>query len=395
MSNKSPAAPSPATQERAPRIWATTLMFALTFLAAVTLVPWYGLTHGYSTGAWVLFVVFLYANGMSITGGYHRLWAHRTYEAHWSLRLIYLVFGTMALQNSVFVWASGHRTHHLNVDDEERDPYSIRRGFWFAHMGWMVREYESGKPDFTNIPDLRRDRMLAFQHRFYIPLALTVNFGLPLLAGWLIGDVWGTFILAGILRLVVSHHVTFFINSLAHMWGSRPYTDENTARDNPILAFFTYGEGYHNFHHIFAHDYRNGVRWWQWDPTKWLIGGLQWVGVTRRLRRTPAFQVQRALLAMQFTRAQEKLRRAQERLCADAAPHSQIEHLRQRIAQEYENFLAAISDWARVKEQWLEEKKRAVVEHWEHANFQQRLKEIESRLRLQRRRMRLLSAQLA
>ncbi|HVO49005.1 MAG TPA: fatty acid desaturase [Steroidobacteraceae bacterium] len=370
-------------------------MFALTFLAAVTLVPWYGLTHGYSTGAWVLFVVFLYANGMSITGGYHRLWAHRTYEAHWSLRLIYLVFGTMALQNSVFVWASGHRTHHLNVDDEERDPYSIRRGFWFAHMGWMVREYESGKPDFTNIPDLRRDRMLAFQHRFYIPLALTVNFGLPLLAGWLIGDVWGTFILAGILRLVVSHHVTFFINSLAHMWGSRPYTDENTARDNPILAFFTYGEGYHNFHHIFAHDYRNGVRWWQWDPTKWLIGGLQWVGVTRRLRRTPAFQVQRALLAMQFTRAQEKLRRAQERLCADAAPHSQIEHLRQRIAQEYENFLAAISDWARVKEQWLEEKKRAVVEHWEHANFQQRLKEIESRLRLQRRRMRLLSAQLA
>ncbi|HUI59703.1 MAG TPA: acyl-CoA desaturase, partial [Steroidobacteraceae bacterium] len=364
---------------------------------AVTLVPWYGLTHGYSAGAWVLFVVFLYANGMSITGGYHRLWAHRSYDAHWSLRLFYLVFGTMALQNSVFVWASGHRTHHLNVDDEELDPYSIRRGFWFAHIGWMVREYESGKPDFTNIPDLRRDRMLAIQHRFYIPLALGVNFGLPLLAGWLIGDVWGTFILAGILRLVVSHHVTFFINSLAHMWGSRPYTDQNTARDNPVLAFFTYGEGYHNFHHIFAHDYRNGVRWWQWDPTKWLIAGLQWLGLTRRLKRTPAFQVQRALLAMQFTRAQEKLTRAQEKLARlpEAAPHSHIEQLRQRIAQEYENFLAAVSDWARVKEQWLEEKKRAVVEHWEHANFQQRLKEIEIRLRLQRRRMRLISAQLA
>ena len=116
--------------------------------------------------------------------------------------------------------------------------------------------------------------MLAFQHRFYLPLALATNFGIPLLAGWAIGDVWGTFILAGVLRLVVSHHVTFFINSLAHMWGSRPYTEENTARDNPVLAFFTYGEGYHNYHHIFAHDYRNGVRWWQWDPTKWLIAGL-------------------------------------------------------------------------------------------------------------------------
>lgn len=367
-------------------------MFATTLVAAMVLVPWFGLTHGFSAGAWILFVVFLYANGMSITGGYHRLWAHKTYEAHWSLRLIYLVFGTMALQNSVFVWASGHRTHHLNVDDLEKDPYSIKRGFWFAHIGWMIREYDSGKPNFANIPDLRRDPMLAFQHRFYLPLALLSNFGLPLLAGWLIGDVWGTFILAGVLRLVVSHHVTFFINSLAHMWGSRPYTDDNSARDNPILAFFTYGEGYHNYHHIFAHDYRNGVRWWQWDPTKWLIAGLQYVGLTSRLKRTAPFQIHRALLAMQFTRAQEKLAKLPQ---AASHSHSHIEQLRQRIAHEYETFLAALSEWARVKEQWLEEKKRAVVEHWEHSEIQQRLQEIEASLRTQRRRMRLISAQLA
>jgi stearoyl-CoA desaturase (delta-9 desaturase) len=365
-------------------------MFVLTLASALVLVPWFGLTHGFSVAAWILFVVFLYANGMSITGGYHRLWAHRSYDAHWTVRLVYLVFGTMALQNSVFAWASGHRTHHLNVDDEAKDPYSIRRGFWFAHIGWMCREYESGKPDFTNIPDLRRDPMLAFQHRYYLPLALLTNFGLPLLAGWLVGDVWGTFILAGVLRLVVSHHVTFFINSLAHMWGSRPYTDENTARDNPVLAFFTYGEGYHNYHHIFAHDYRNGVRWWQWDPTKWLIAGLRYVGLTSRLKRTPAFQIQRALLAMQFTRAREKLAKLHE-----AGSHSQIEQMRQRIAHEYETFLAALSEWARVKEQWLEEKKRVVVEHWEHSEIQQRLREIEARLQTQRRRMRTLTAQLA
>jgi stearoyl-CoA desaturase (Delta-9 desaturase) len=391
MSNTSSPESRPAlASQRAPRIWSTTLMFTTTLLAALVLVPWFGLTHGFSVSAWVLFVVFLYANGMSITGGYHRLWAHRAYDAHWSLRLIYLVFGTMALQNSVFVWASGHRAHHLNVDDIDKDPYSIKRGFWFAHIGWMVREYESGKPDFANIPDLRRDPMLAFQHRFYLPLALLINFGLPLLAGWLVGDLWGTFILAGILRLVVSHHVTFFINSLAHMWGTRPYTDANTARDNPVLAFFTYGEGYHNYHHIFAHDYRNGVRWWQWDPTKWLIAGLQFVGLTSRLKRTPPFQIQRALLAMQFARARERLARL-----SVAAGHSQIEQLRQRIAHEYETFLAALSEWARVKEQWLEEKKRAVVEHWEHSQLQQRLQEIEASLRIQRRRLRLISAQLA
>jgi stearoyl-CoA desaturase (Delta-9 desaturase) len=390
MTNSTVSEPILPREESAPRLWTTTLLFSITLLAALVLVPWYGLTHGFSTGSWVCYAFFLIANGVSITGGYHRLWAHRTYEAHWTLRLFFMIFGTMSLQNSAFAWCSGHRVHHLNVDDVDRDPYSIKRGFWFAHIGWMLRDYPSGKKDFSNIPDLRRDPLLQFQHRFYLPLVLITNFGFPLAAGWLVGDVWGTFILAGILRLVVSQHVTFFINSLAHMWGSRPYTDENSARDNPFLAFVTYGEGYHNFHHIFAHDYRNGVRWWQFDPTKWIIASLQYLGLTRRLKRTPPFQIQRALLAMQFTRAQEKLAKLHQRV-----GHSQIEHLRQRVAHEYETFLAAIADWAKVKEQWLEEKKRAVIEHWEHANFQKRLKEIERNLRMQRRRMRDLHSQLA
>ena len=383
MSQSTPVEP------QAPLNLAPTLVFILTFLAAVTLVPYWGLTHGFSVGAWVFFILFTGANGMAITGGYHRLWAHKTYDAHWSVRLLYMVFGTMALQNSVFCWASNHRTHHLQVDDYDRDPYSIKRGFWFAHIGWMMREYPSGIPDFTNIPDLRRDPMLQFQHRFYVPLTLITNFGFPLAAGWAVGDLWGTFFLAGVLRLVWAHHVTFFINSLAHMWGSRPYTDENSARDNPVLAVITYGEGYHNYHHIFAHDYRNGVRWWQWDPTKWLIAGLQLVGLTRRLKRTPDFQIQRALLAMQFKRTQEKLAKL------PAAGQSQIELVRQRIAHEYETFHAAVAEWAKVKEQWLEEKARAVIEHWEHTSFQEQLREIERRLQMQRRRLRVLHAQLA
>lgn len=378
-----------SVEPRAPINWPATLVLSLSFIAALTVVPYWGLTHGFSVGAWVCGILFTGANGMAITGGYHRLWAHKTYEAHWLVRLAYMLFGTMSLQNSVFQWASNHRTHHLNVDDIDRDPYSAKRGFWFSHVGWMLRNYPSGQTDYTNIPDLRRDPMLRFQHRFYVPLALVTNIGFPLAAGWLVGDLWGTFMLAGVLRLVWAHHVTFFINSLAHMWGTRPYTDENTARDNPVLAVITYGEGYHNYHHIFAHDYRNGVRWWQWDPTKWLIAGLQLVGLTRRLKRTPDFQIQRALLAMQFKRAQEKLAKL------PAAGQSQIALVRQRIAHEYETFQAAIAEWARVKEQWLEEKARAVIQHWEHANFQEQLREIERRLHLQRRRLRVLHAQLA
>jgi len=375
--------------EKPPLIWANALMFAGTFLAAAVLVPWYGLTHGFSLADWVCAILLAGANGMAITGGYHRLWAHRTYDAHPILKACYLVFGTMALQNSVFAWCSGHRTHHLHVDDVDRDPYSARRGFWFSHIGWMLRDYPSGATDFSNIPDLKKERLLAFQHRHYVPLAVGLNFGLPLLLGVVFHDVWGMLILAGFLRLVWSHHVTFFINSLAHMWGSRPYTEDNTARDNPVIAVLTYGEGYHNFHHIFAHDYRNGVRWWQWDPTKWMIAALEPLGLTRRLKRTPSFQIQRALLAMQFKRAQARL------AGLPAGGHSHIEQLRARIAHEYDTFLAAIADWARVKEQWLEEKRRAVLEQWQHVDLQSKLREIERALSRQRRRMRLLQAQLA
>jgi stearoyl-CoA desaturase (Delta-9 desaturase) len=379
--------PESPRREHAPLIKANVFMFLFTLLTTAIAVPWYGLTHGFSAADVIVCVLFAGANGMAITAGYHRLWAHRAYDAHWTLRLLYLVFGTMALQNSVFAWCSGHRKHHLHVDDEDLDPYSARRGFWFSHIGWMLREYPSGQLDLSNIADLRKDPLLAFQHRYYVPLALGVNFGLPILAGLMFHDVWGMLILAGFLRLVWSHHVTFFINSLAHMWGGRPYTDENTARDNPVIAVLTYGEGYHNFHHMFAHDYRNGVRWWQWDPTKWLIATLQPLGLTRRLKRTPVFQIQRALLAMQF-------RRAQARLARLPAAGAAFEPLRARLAHEYESFLAAVAEWARVKEQWLGEKKRAMLEQLEQVDLQRSLRDIERQLSRQLRRMRVLQAQL-
>ena len=129
--------------ENPPLIILNVLIFVLTGLVTVTLVPWYGITHGYSAGIWAFAAFFLVANEMAITAGYHRLWAHKSYEAHWLLRAFYFVFGTMALQNSVFVWASGHRRHHLHVDDNEKDPY-LGFGLAFSHIGWMLRDYKSG-----------------------------------------------------------------------------------------------------------------------------------------------------------------------------------------------------------------------------------------------------------
>jgi stearoyl-CoA desaturase (Delta-9 desaturase) len=127
-----------------------------------------------------------------------------------------------------------------------------------------------------------------------------LNLGVPVALGLVFGDVLGMVLLAGAFRLAFSQHCTFFINSLAHTWGKRTYSDENTARDNGVIALLTWGEGYHNFHHAFQADYRNGLRWWQFDPGKWLIAFSSWIGLAYDLKRTPQFKIQRARLQMQF-----------------------------------------------------------------------------------------------
>ena len=240
-------------KENAPINWVPAIMFAVTTLGVLTIVPWYGITYGYSTSAWVAYAVITWLTGMSITGGYHRLWSHNSYEAHPLLRIWYALWGAAALENTILHWSSGHRVHHRHVDDVELDPYSAKRGFWFSHMGWMLREYKSGIPNFDNVKNLMKDPIVMWQYKYYGPIVLVMNIGVPLALGFIFGDVWGMLLLAGLLRIVTTHHVTFFINSIAHKWGSQPYTDENTARDNAFFAFLTHGEGYHNYHLSLIH----------------------------------------------------------------------------------------------------------------------------------------------
>ena len=369
-------------EEHAPINWLTTIVFTVTPLAALIAVPWYGIAHGYGAWAWGSFAFFLFACGIAITAGYHRLWSHRAYSAHWSVRLFYMIFGAMALQNSILIWGSQHRTHHRFVDDWDKDPYSAKRGFWFSHMGWILRNYPSGVNDFSNAKDLERDPIVMFQHRHYLALALSTNIGLPIAIGWAVGDVWGVFLLAGLLRLVINHHFTWFINSLAHMWGSQPYTDENTARDNPLLAFVTYGEGCHNFHHIFQNDYRNGVKWWQFDPTKWLIATLSFMGLAENLKRVPDLWIQRAQIAMQFKRMEAALEKRRAR-----GSDENVERLKARVADEYAAFRKALEEWAKLRDQWVTDRKQRLLQKWEETSFRSRLGEIEHSLQMQRRRL--------
>lgn len=394
------------SEQKPPLLALQSILFSSTLLVALIGVPWYGISQGFTGFAWLAFFLVLGANGMSITAGYHRLWAHNTYKAHWSLRLFYALFGAAATQNSILVWASGHRRHHRHVDDVDSDPYSAKRGLWFSHIGWMLRDYPASKDDFSNSRDLQRDKIVMWQHRNYVALVVIMNFAPALLLGAATGLYLEHILLAGVLRLVVSHHTTFFINSLAHYWGRRPYTDENSARDNDFLALLTYGEGYHNYHHIFQNDYRNGIRWWQYDPTKWLIKASSWIGLTWDLKKVPNFKIQRAVVSMQFKQAEQKLRNSRS---IDSG------QMRDFLEAEYTQFKTLLNDWNALSIQWVEtkreqisdtrdsiqlnlsEQKTALKNAWEReqATLNSRFKELEYALKMQRKRLQLLNIQMA
>ena len=356
----------PQSFENAPINWIPAFVLISTPLAALLIVPYYLWTHSVSWQVWAIFAFFMAWNGLSITVGYHRLWSHRTYQAHPIVKWFLLIGGTLAVQGSVFDWCAGHRLHHRHVDDIYQDPYSAKRGFWFSHIGWMLKNYPSGHYDYKNIPDLKADPVLVAQDKYYALWILLANIGLPALFGWMVGDIAGTLVLAGLLRLVLSHHFTFFINSLCHMFGTRPYTDTNTARDNPILAIFTWGEGYHNYHHFFQYDYRNGVKWWQYDPSKWIIYGLSKIGLTWDLKRVPDVTIQHAQTEMAFKRAEKKGATFSGNLTSD------FQVIKDRLNSEQQAFKQTIAEWQALKTQAIEMKKN---------EFAQRIHEVDDKLK--------------
>ena len=272
--------------------WKTSFILIGTFMLTLSAVPLYLWHYGVDWFQVLLFLAMFLATGMSITLGYHRLFAHRSFQAHWSVRLVTLLFGAAAFENSALMWGSEHRRHHKHVDHDD-DPYDIRKGFFHAHIGWLLVKVNP-EPPFDNVADLQKDRLVMWQHGRVHLLAVLVGFVMPSLLGWWwngAAGALGAFLLAGVARVVAVQHCTFFINSLCHTIGRRPYSSRCSARDSWIMALFTFGEGYHNYHHEFQHDYRNGVKWWQFDPTKWTIWLLSRVGLAKQLRSVAAEKI--------------------------------------------------------------------------------------------------------
>lgn len=366
-------------------IWLNLLVFSITGLIALIGVPLYAFTIGFTPAQVLATVLGVAFCELSITAGYHRLWSHRAYQAHPVLRFIFALGGAYAVQNSILHWASDHRMHHLHVDDNEKDPYSAKKGFWYSHIGWMIRDYKTNEnPEYSNAADLKKDPVVMWQHRHYLALTLGLNFGIPILLGIITGNIIGMMLLAGVLRLVISHHLTFFINSLAHIWGSQPYSDKNTARDNGILAFLTFGEGYHNFHHAFQSDYRNGIRWWQYDPTKWLIKSMQWLRLASKLRKTPELLIEKSVARTQLKNSIHKLSRL---------PDADI--MMQRLQQEYDLLIEKINDFYQTRKQWLESQKQAMRDNYDNSSLAQSYAELKKALDEQKKNWQLLNARLA
>lgn len=365
----------------APILWTNVLFFSLTALITLIAVPWYAFAHGFDGVQITMMVLMLGYAGMSITMGYHRMWSHRAFDAHPLIRILLALGGALAIQHSALHWCSDHRVHHHHVDDNEKDPYSAKMGFWYSHMGWMLREYQMDRyDDYDNVKDLQKDPIVAWQHKHYWTLVWVMNLGVTGLLAVLHGDVIGTLLLVGVARLTLSQHFTFFINSLAHIFGRRPYSVENTARDNGWIALITYGEGYHNFHHRFASDYRNGIRWWQFDPTKWMIKGLSFVGLTENLRQYSDERIERAKALVQLTRAQDKV--------ADGfAPEEWLE----QIKSEYEELGQKMNAFFEAKKSMVEAKKNAMAHH-DLNELKERCRELKERWIEQRRQWNMLLA---
>ena len=275
--------------------WITSSFLIGTLALTLTCVPLYLYHFGLDWFQVTLFFVMFFVCGFSVSLGYHRLFSHIAFRASWPIRLFTLIFGAAAFENSVLMWASEHRRHHKHVDHDD-DPYSISKGFFHAHIGWLLFKLHPEHP-FDNVPDLQRDKLVCWQHRYVQWIAVLVSFGLPAILGYL-WDGWvgalGAFLIAGVARIVVLQHCTFLINSACHTIGRQPYSTRCCARDSLFLAFFTFGEGDHNYHHEFQHDYRNGVKPWQVDPTKWIIWTLSKFRLTRDLRRVPKEKIESA-----------------------------------------------------------------------------------------------------
>jgi stearoyl-CoA desaturase (Delta-9 desaturase) len=217
---------------------------------------------------------------VGITAGYHRYFSHRSYKTGRAFQFALACLGCAAAQKGPLWWAAQHRHHHRTSDTPDDLHSPVTHGLWHSHVGWVLSP-ESDEVDELTVKDLARYPELRWLDRYHWvpPLALA---GLCLLAGGWAGLVWG-FCVGGVL----SHHATFTVNSVCHLWGHRRYETGDASRNNLFVALITLGEGWHNNHHHYPGSANQGFRWWEVDVSYYLIRLFACAGLVWDVRRPP------------------------------------------------------------------------------------------------------------
>lgn len=240
-----------------------------------------------------------YISNITVGIGLHRLWSHDSYKINKYVEFILVLFSAGTLQGPTLSWASNHFKHHTYTD-EEQDPHSSLKyknrikAFWWSHMGWMLEGEGSYKSiDKVTLVKLGRNKILKWQLRYYWQIATFMNVVLPAVVGFVFGQTalaaYAGFLFIGIGR-AIQQQITFFVNSLCHFTGSKKYY-QGTAGDIWWLALLLLGENWHNFHHAFPSDYRNGAKWYHFDVHKWIIYLMSLCGLAWDLKRTAKIRV--------------------------------------------------------------------------------------------------------
>jgi stearoyl-CoA desaturase (Delta-9 desaturase) len=217
----------------------------------------------------------------SITAGYHRYFAHRTFKTGRVFQFILAVLAMSAAQQGILWWAAHHRAHH-KYSDEAADVHSpVQRGFWWSHLGWILGSRHKAT-DYDGIKDFARYPELRWLNRHDLFVAVGWGFVLYFIGGP-VALFWGHFV-----SLVLVWHLTFCINSLAHVWGTRRYATDDASRNNPVLAVLTFGEGWHNNHHHYQRTARQGFFWWEIDVTFYVLKVLEWMRIVSGVQGVPS-----------------------------------------------------------------------------------------------------------
>ncbi|MGY2779221.1 sn-2 palmitoyl-lipid 9-desaturase [Thermostichus sp. MS-CIW-23] len=276
----------PEPQESFRFAWEHVLFFAIFHVVA--------LVGGIFFFSWPALGVALFLHwcfgSLGICLGYHRLLSHRSFQVPKWLEYVFTTLGALAVQGGPIFWVGGHRQHHAFTEDEEKDPYSARKGFWWSHILWLIyhrEEFFNPEKYFAFAPDLARDPFYRWLDRYALLLQLPLAAILYLLGGW-------SFVVYGIfVRTVLLLHCTWLINSASHFWGYRTFESNDNARNLWWAAILTYGEGWHNNHHADPKCARAGLRWWEIDMTYWAIWLLARLGLARKLHATHQLQANR------------------------------------------------------------------------------------------------------